>query len=42
MNERQGQNLSFHQCVQNCSGARPASKLMIILGSFSRSKAAGV
>jgi hypothetical protein len=34
-------NFSFHHCVQNCSGAHPASYPMGTRGSFPGSKAAG-
>jgi hypothetical protein len=34
-------NFSLHHCVQNCSGAHPASYQMGTTGSFSGGKAAG-
>jgi hypothetical protein len=35
------ENFSLHHCVQNGSGARPASYPMVTRGSFSGGKVAG-
>jgi len=34
-------NFSLHYCIQNASGAHPASYPMVIMGSFSEGLAAG-